>query len=386
MKPKSTQEGFIMKYTIEQKQELIKRYHAGETATALCVQTGIPRSTFYSWLKPRNPGRAESVNVVSVAEFTRLKNRTNRLEQTIEILKTVSCTATSTTQEKLTELEKLHGKYSVHIICEALDVPRGTFYNHILRNKRENKSYQFRRTQLSEQIMEVYNESNQIFGARKIKAVLAERGIVTSDRMVSELMGEMNIGSIRSNSKGIHNRFDFEKKKDCLKKNFNVKAPNTVWVSDATYFRLRGKTYYICAILDLYSRKAIAYKVSTKHSSQLITATFKNAYESRKPSGGLIFHSDRGTQYTSHSFQKLLKSCDVTQSFSPSGSPQHNAVMESFFSSLKREELYRTNYHSVQEMKDCIEWSEWNYGTWKIPVLPTVCGYSHKEKMRKIRF
>ena len=109
------------------------------------------------------------------------------------------------------------------------------------------------------------------------------------------------------------------------------------------------KTYYICTILDLYSRKVIAHKVSMKNSSRLINATFKHAYIERKPADGLIFHSDRGTQYTSHSFQNLVKSCRVIQSFSPTASPQHNAVMESFYSTVKREELYRTNYHSVQE-------------------------------------
>ena len=166
----------------------------------------------------------------------------------------MGCTATSSTQEKLAELEKLHGQYSVHIICEALDVPRGTFYNHIFSNKRERKSYQFRRTQLSEQIVEVYNESNQIFGAKKIKAVLAERGIVTSDKMVAVLMGEMNIGSIRSNSKSIYNRFDVEKKIDYLKNEFNVKSPNVAWVSDTTYFRLGGKILHLCNSRSLFTQ------------------------------------------------------------------------------------------------------------------------------------
>ena len=128
--------------------------------------------------------------------------------------------------------------------------------------------------------------------------------------------------------------------------------PNAIWVSDTTYFTLNGRTYHICAILDLFSRKAIAHRVSLKHSAQLISGTFKLAYADRKPGDGLIFHSDCGTQYTSHSFQALLKGCGTTQSFSPSGSPHHNAVMESFFSSVKREELYRTNYRSVQEFKE----------------------------------
>ncbi len=249
----------------------------------------------------------------------------------------------------------LYGQYSVHVLCEVLDVPRGTFYNHIFRNKRDNSSYQIRRTQLSEQIKEIYEESNQIFGARKIKAVLANQGEAVSDKMVAELMQEMNLYSIRTGAKKNYVRFNYEKKRDSLKMNFTVHAPNQVWVSDVTCFKLDDKFQYICVIIDLYSRRVIAYKISQKHSTQLIASTFKLAYAERKPEDGLIFHSDRGLQYTSHAFQKLLKTFHIKQSFSPSGRPHHNAVMESFFSSMKKEELYRTNYHSIGEFKQRIK-------------------------------
>ncbi len=125
-------------------------------------------------------------------------------------------------------------------------------------------------------------------------------------------------------------------------------------MSDVTYFRLNGTMYYICVILDLFARKVIAHKISRKHSTQLIAATFKQAYKERSPKEGLIFHSDQGQQYASCSFQNLLATLDINQSFSPSGSPHHNAVMESFFGSMKKEELYRRNYHSVDEFKNCV--------------------------------
>lgn len=167
-------------------------------------------------------------------------------------------------------------------------------------------------------------------------------------------MQEMNIASIRSGAKKTCLLLRNSKKPDRLRTDFSSKAPNTIWTSDVTYFRVGSKMYYICAILDLYSRKVTAYKVSQKHSTQLITSTFRLAYAECHPSAGLIFHSDQGTQYTSFSFQKLLKTLHVEQSFSPSGKPCHNAVMESFFASLKREELYRHIYHSVREFKECV--------------------------------
>ena len=173
--------------------------------------------------------------------------------------------------------------------------------------------------------------------------------------MVAELMREMNLFSIRTDAKKQHLKYDNDNKKDALRMNFAVKAPNEVWVSDITYFKFNQKDYYICVILDLYSRKVIACKVSPKQSTQLTSSTFKLAFNQRNPNNGLIFHSDRGGNFMSYTFQTLLKSYRVKQSFSPSGKPQHNAVMESFFASMKKEELYRTNYRGIDDMKNRLQ-------------------------------
>ena len=148
-----------------------------------------------------------------------------------------------------------------------------------------------RRMQLSEKILQIYNESNQIYGATKIKAVLEWQDIHTSVRMVSELMNEMNISSIRSDSKRIYKQLNKQRKKDMLGMNFSAKKPNQIWTSDITYFKCQNKTYYICVIVDLYSRMAVACKISRKQSTQLISSTFKVAYKKRNPNVGLIFHS-----------------------------------------------------------------------------------------------
>ena len=105
-----------------------------------------------------------------------------------------------------------------------------------------------------------------------------------------------------------------------------------VWVSDITAYRFHHEYFYICAILDLFSRKVIAYRVAKTSSTQLITLASRQAYSERRPEPGLIFHSDRGKQYLSRSFQMLLKESGVEQSLSRPGNPHDNAVMESFFS------------------------------------------------------
>jgi len=120
---------------------------------------------------------------------------------------------------------------------------------------------------------------------------------------------------------------------DCpnyLNQNFNVPQPNQVWASDITYINLNASFAYLCVIMDLFSRKIIAWKLSLKIDTSLVKDTFIKAFYSQKPSTSLIFHSDRGSQYTSFIFRKLLDSFGIIQSFSKLSHPWDNAVVESF--------------------------------------------------------
>lgn len=166
-----------MRKTKEQKELAVKRYLSGESVTSIIIDMGISRSTLYLWAKQFREAQNETANYVSVASYKRLQGKVKRLEEIIQIYKTVNCHYNSPLKEKLYALEELYGQHSVHILCEALYVSRGTFYNHILRNKKQNTVYVQRKEELREKIQKIYDDSNQIFGAGKIMAVLKEQGI-----------------------------------------------------------------------------------------------------------------------------------------------------------------------------------------------------------------
>ncbi|MBV1683928.1 IS3 family transposase [Eubacterium callanderi] len=136
-----------------------------------------------------------------------------------------------------------------------------------------------------------------------------------------------------------------------LQQNFQQKAPNLVWVSGITYLKAGGKWYFLCIVMDLYSRKVLSWRLSARADTNLVIAVFQKAYEKRKTPYGLMFHSDRGTQYTAFSFRQLLDSLNVVQSFSKKGYPFDNACCECFFKYLKKEETSRKSYHSLQELQ-----------------------------------
>lgn len=194
-----------------------------------------------------------------------------------------------------------------------------------------------------------------MFGSNKILAVLKTKGFHTSKPLVRELMKELGIRSFRSTAKRDHSLWNkLHPPKNHLQRNFDVEEPNQVWASDCTRISYNQQSYHICVIMDLYSRKIISYKISQRASTQLITSTFNEALNKRNCCAPKMFPSDRGCQYTSFDFRKLLLKHDILQSFSQSGNPYDNGVVESFFSTFKQEEIYRTFYLSVKQLKQRI--------------------------------
>lgn len=345
-----------MKYTHQEKAAIIVRFQAKEPVQALCAEYGISRSTLYRWANVHCAANPGSARTFTIKEYDMLQRRVNKLENVISVLKNVNCTTASPLKEKLRELHLLYGQYDIHTLCEALDVPRGTFYNYIFRGKQGSAWYDKRREEYRVLIQDVFNEYRQVLGAEKIRTILVERGHQISKSYVADLMQEMGLTSVRTTAKKDYlKRQASGPKKNILRQRFYAERPNQIWVSDITYFKLEGHHFYVCVIIDLFSRKIVGYKVSKKNSTQLVTSTFKQACTVRKPSVGLVFHSDRGTQYTSHRFQQLMQEHAVIQSFSKTGRPHDNAVAESFFASFKKEELYRENYHSENAFRTGID-------------------------------
>lgn len=336
-----------MKYSNEEKLSIVARYQQGERITALSNELAISRSTLYRWLKSFPSDSIGKPLKFSYQEYASLQRKVEKLQNIITILKSADCLVSAPFKERLHALEPFYGKYEVHTICEALDVDRGTFYNHILRSKRGNAWFDKRRQEYCQIIRDVFDEYRQVLGAEKIRTILIQRGHQVSAEYISQLMREMGLSSVRSTAKKEYLKLrETERKKNILQQQFTADQPNQRWVSDVTCFKLRDHYFYICVIIDLFSRKVIAHKISKRNSTQLITAAFKMAYEKRQPPSGLIFHSDRGAQYTSHRLQQFLHKHNVEQSFSQPGKPHDNAVAESFFASLKKEELYRKDHPS----------------------------------------
>ena len=244
-----------MKEQEKLKATVLKLYTSGTKVKDIVIQTGVPRSTVYYWIKNEIPKRTPALNL---RDYHFLKQRCERQEKIIAILKSAPCTATAPLQERLTAIEQMvSNEYNVNTLCEALEVAKGTYYNHTLRNKRGETKSAKRRRELFPIIEQIYHESNQTYGADRITVVIRERGIPVAEGTVARIMHENGLFSIHGGAKALYYR-NKERKENIIKQDFSVKAPNEVWVCDIIYFHFNNKMYYLCAIIDLYARKVVA--------------------------------------------------------------------------------------------------------------------------------
>lgn len=338
----------------EAKETILKRYAAGEKVVDLAREFNVSRSTIYLWLKKSQDNILKD-HSFTAKEFKSLQQKCERLEKIVRILQESPYMRNYPPKDKLSYLEQLYKNgNSVHLICDAMGVPRGTFYNHVLRGKHGHTKAAQRRAEMLPIIDKIFNDSHQIYGAGKIAAVLKSKGYAITESFVRKTMQENDLYSMRSRSKKIYAKHR-SRSQNILNRDFTASCPNEKWVSDVTYFHLKNKCYYICVILDLFSRKVISYAISNKNSTQLTKSTFIRACTERLPDEGLIFHSDNGSNYISKSFMKCLKEHNVIQSFSEAGVPYDNSVCEAFFKNMKAEELYHIDYSSEKHFKIAVD-------------------------------
>lgn len=349
--PKNISEDFKM--------QLVNLYNMGLPVKDICENYTVSKSSLYNWIHMYSKIKTEGKLVYTGREVYLLQKENQLLKEENEILKQCACSVYSQTSLKIEEIKKLDKQYSIHALSRALEIRRSLLYYHL--NYRSPETlYEYEDEKIKPLIKKAFEDSHNRFGSRMIRAKLIENGITVSQERTARLMKEM--GLVCNSSKKIlpeyKRQYPYSKSAYCINKlqrNFNQVHPNCVWVSDITYLRTIEKTYYLCVIIDLYSRFVISYKLSDTANSILVISTFENAFCMRGKPQNLMFHSDQGSQYISSKFKKLLKKLNVNQSFSNVGTPYDNAVAETFFASLKREELYQNIYNGIDDLKVAVD-------------------------------
>ena len=178
-----------MKKQEKLKATVLKLYSAGTKVSDIVAQTGTPRSTVYYWIKNGIPKESSTLNL---RDYHFIKQKCERQEKIIAILKSAPCAATAPLQERLAAIEQMMSEeYNVNTLCEALDVAKETYYNHTLRNKHGETKSALRRRELFPIIEQIYHESNQTYGAGRITVVMRNEACLLLKEQLRELCTRM---------------------------------------------------------------------------------------------------------------------------------------------------------------------------------------------------
>lgn len=217
-------------------------------------------------------------------------------------------------------------------------------------------------------MLEIYRKSDKRLGTKSIRQVLLrDYNINISEGRVYRLMKQMALPKMSTIKPKYHQAKSTDSAtQNLLKQQFNPSKPNQVWTTDFTYIPIGYKKHvYLCAILDLFSRKCIAWKVSDRIDAKLACETLTLAIERRQPTEAIIFHSDQGAQFKSNVFRKLLDEYHCLASYSRPGYPYDNAVTEVFFKYLKQRQINRHHYQSLPQVPQaCFEYIEHFYNNY----------------------
>jgi len=243
------------------------------------------------------------------------------------------------------------GQAPARWLCSALQVSARGYYAW---RRRPESARRRRDRQLLVAIRASYERSRRVYGSPRVLLDLLDSGEACSRKRIARIMQGNGLVAVqrRRFKATTMSGHDYPVQANLLERNFAAAAPNQVWLGDITYIATEEGWLYLAALLDLYSRKIVGWSTAERIDRMLTLTALEIALRHRRPSPGLIHHTDQGSQYAAYEYQKRLEEVQARPSMSRKGDCYDNAPMESFFSTLKRERVHRRRYWSREEARE----------------------------------
>jgi transposase InsO family protein len=238
--------------------------------------------------------------------------------------------------------------WPIRLMCDTLGVSSAGFYAW---RSRPTSEQQQRRDAILKEIGSIHAEFKRRYGSPRIHAELNARGIACCVNTVARLMQDNDIQARRTRkfTRTTDSNHGLPVAENLLDRQFDAQAPNERWVADITYVPTREGWLYLATVEDLYSRMIVGWSMSDTMTSRLVVDALEMAVQRRLPGDGLLAHSDRGSQYASDHYQRLMARHGIECSMSGVGQCWDNAPMESFYATIKKELIHHEDYQTRQQ-------------------------------------
>ncbi|MEJ2378677.1 MAG: IS3 family transposase [Pseudolabrys sp.] len=345
------------KFTREFKLEAVRLIRERGVSFAQASQDlGVHVSQLRTWVKkfaddPQQAFPGNGQMKPEQLEIARLKREVIKLRAERDILKKGRGLLREGIDVKFSFIAKHRGIWPADWMCGALGVSRGGFYAWLKRPRsRRSRSDE----ELGAKVRASFVASDRTYGARRVWHDLLAEGVACGLHRIERLMRSQGLKARprrRRLPPDLGERQASAVAPNVLDRAFAAPAPNRRWIADFTYIWTAEGWLYVAAVIDLFSRRVVGWSMSAAMAAQLVTDALVMAIWRRGKPDALLHHSDRGSQYTSEQFQRLMADHGVVCSMSRSGNVWDNAAMESFFSSLKTERIDRKTYRTRDEAK-----------------------------------
>ena len=257
--------------------------------------------------------------------------------------------------ERFKFIDEHQARFGIRYLCKKMNVSFQGYYQWC---HRKPSSRDLENAHLTEKIIRLYEKHKGNYGSPRIVAELKAEGVHVNHKRVARLMKE---ASLVGKAGRIYRRKPLPEN-SCIKvpnkqreKGF-PKKPNQQWVGDVTYLKVKGQWRYLAVILDLCSRKVIGWELSNSRTSELTLSALNKAARFRRRTKGMIFHSDRGSEYGAHAYRDRLTELDIEPSMNRPGYMNDNVYVESFFQSMKTECYKGVEFESDEQLRSTLNW------------------------------
>ncbi|MEZ5443059.1 MAG: IS3 family transposase [Lysobacterales bacterium] len=355
-------------YTLEFKQEAVRLVQSGQTIASVARKLGVVDQTLFNWVKAQREGRLNGADSSPVSaeqmEISRLRAELARVKLERDILGKSDGVLRQGIEVKYAFIERHRRVWPISVQCRVLQVSVAGYHERIARKLSDEPGRYLADEALLVHIRAAHAQSRRSYGWPRIWQALRANGVRVGKRRVQVLMQQHRIRARgkRRFKVTTDSQHRLSIAENLLDRQFTVDAPNKVWAGDITYIPTDEGWLYLAVVIDLFARQVVGWSLRADMTQSLVIDALRMAWFRRRPSAtaGLLFHSDRGSQYASAAFNQLLMQYGIRASMSRRGDCWDNACSETLFGSLKVERLHGQRFRTRRQAKDeVIDWLLW---------------------------